>query len=104
MVLNESGEFQDYDNDFFPLSQLSDCVTNAVLVLEKLERQGRIIWVKSKNHAYVVPNAGRGSDFAINLPTRVEIGGDVGFVKFEDLTNEQLLSMLDSDEAEDITG
>lgn len=100
--MNELGEFSDDCGDE-PLSSLSDCVTNAVSVLARLKGKGRIIWVTEKNHAYVVSDKAGEEEYAINLPTRVEIGGDIAFVKFEDYTQRQLLDMLASGQAVDIT-
>lgn len=87
-------------------AEISDCVSNAALGLEKLRKigmSGRIIYVNSKNHAYLVPNGFPTNEIAVNPKTRVNLGSETVFVKYDDYTIRELLEMIKNGEADDIT-
>lgn len=65
--------------------------------------KGKTIFVNSKNHAYLIPVNFPPNEIAINPKTKVDLNGEIVCVKYDDYTIGELMHMLESGEADDIT-
>lgn len=82
---------------------LGDCISNARNVMGCLGENGRSIWVRGIGHMYVLDRRADPGSLAINLPVKNVFGGVLSTKHFKDITQDELLAMLEREEAEDFT-